>query len=112
MSAVSAADATATPTETPTQAAPTPHGPLAPAIAILGAGVDPTAALVLSQVVLSFGIPFALVPLVALTARADVLGRYRNRWWTTLGGVASAVFLIALNGMLLWLVLGGAPPGG
>ena len=45
-------------------------------------------------------------------ARADVLGRYRNRWWTTLGGVASAVFLIALNGMLLWLVLGGAPPGG
>lgn len=85
---------------------------LAPAIAILGAGVDPTAALVLSQVVLSFGIPFALVPLVALTARADVLGRYRNRWWTTLGGVASAVFLIALNGMLLWLVLGGAPPGG
>ena len=85
---------------------------LAPAIAILGAGVDPTSALVLSQVVLSFGIPFALVPLVALTARADVLGRYRNRWWTTLGGVASAVFLIALNGMLLWLVLGGAPPGG
>lgn len=85
---------------------------LAPAIAILAAGVDPTAALVLSQVVLSFGIPFALVPLVALTARADVLGRYRNRWWTTLGGVASAVFLIALNGMLLWLVLGGAPPGG
>lgn len=62
--------------------------------------------------VLSFGIPFALVPLVALTARTDVLGRYRNRWWTTLGGVASAVFLIALNGMLLWLVLGGAPPGG
>jgi manganese transport protein len=48
---------------------------LVPAIAILALGVDPTWALILSQVVLSFGIPFALVPLVALTARRDVLGR-------------------------------------
>jgi manganese transport protein len=56
---------------------------LVPAIAILALGVDPTWALILSQVVLSFGIPFALVPLVALTARRDVLGPYRNRWWTT-----------------------------
>lgn len=80
---------------------------LVPAIAILAAGVDPTWALVLSQVVLSFGIPFALVPLVWLTARADVLGAHRNRWWTTAAGAVAAVLLIALNAVLLWLVLSG-----
>jgi len=80
---------------------------LVPAIAILAAGVDPTWALVLSQVVLSFGIPFALIPLVALTARRDVLGAHRNRWWTTAAGVLASVFLVALNALLLWLVLTG-----
>lgn len=80
---------------------------LIPAIAILAAGVDPTWALVLSQVVLSFGIPFALVPLVRLTARADVLGPHRNRWWTTAAGVVAAAFLIALNVVLLWLLFAG-----
>jgi manganese transport protein len=80
---------------------------LVPALVILGLGVDPTLALVLSQVVLSFGIPFALIPLVALTARRDVLGAFRNRRATTAAGIAASVFLIALNGVLLWLVLGG-----
>ncbi|WP_223214681.1 Nramp family divalent metal transporter [Microbacterium ureisolvens] len=81
---------------------------LIPALAILAVGFDPTLALVLSQVVLSFGIPFALIPLVALTANRDVLGGYRNRVWTTIAGVAASVFLIALNGVLLYLVLTGA----
>lgn len=81
---------------------------LIPALVILAIGFDPTVALVLSQVVLSFGIPFALIPLVALTAKADVLGGYRNRVWTTIAGVAASVFLIALNAILLWLVLTGA----
>jgi manganese transport protein len=80
---------------------------LVPALVILALGVDPTLALVLSQVVLSFGIPFALVPLVALTARRAVLGEYRNRLLTTAAGVAAAVFLIALNAVLLWLVFSG-----
>ncbi|TLF30011.1 Mn(2+) uptake NRAMP transporter MntH [Microbacterium sp. 5K110] len=80
---------------------------LIPALIILGVGVDPTLALVLSQVVLSFGIPFALVPLVALTARRDVLGIHRNRAVTTAAGVAASVFLIALNAVLLWLVFTG-----
>lgn len=80
---------------------------LIPALVILGLGIDPTLALVLSQVVLSFGIPFALVPLVALTARRSVLGAYRNRALTTAAGVAASVFLIALNAVLLWLVLTG-----
>jgi manganese transport protein len=81
---------------------------LVPAIVILWLGFDPTLSLVLSQVVLSFGIPFALVPLVALTARAEVLGRWRNRWATTAAGIASSIFLITLNGVLLWLVFTGA----
>jgi manganese transport protein len=81
---------------------------LIPALLILAVGFDPTLALVLSQVVLSFGIPFALVPLVALTAQRRTLGDYRNRLITTLAGVAASVFLIVLNGVLLFLVFTGA----
>ena len=81
---------------------------LVPALAILAVGFDPTVALVLSQVVLSFGIPFALVPLVALTARPELLGRFRNRAITTAAGIAASIFLIVLNGLLLWLVFTGA----
>jgi manganese transport protein len=73
---------------------------LIPALVILGVGIDPTLALVLSQVVLSFGIPFALIPLVVLTAR---LGRFRNTITTSMLGVAASVFLIVLNGVLLYL---------
>ena len=80
---------------------------LVPALALLALGADPTQALVLSQVVLSFGIPFALIPLVALTAKPDVLGAYRNRWWTTAAGIAAAIFLVSLNALLLWLVFTG-----
>jgi manganese transport protein len=81
---------------------------LVPALAILWLGFDPTLSLVLSQVVLSFGIPFALVPLVVLTAKAGVLGRWRNHWATTAAGIAASVFLITLNAVLLWLVFTGA----
>jgi manganese transport protein len=81
---------------------------LVPALVILAIGVDPTLALVLSQVVLSFGIPFALIPLVVLTAQQRTLGEFRNRVLTTAAGVAASLFLIALNGVLLWLVLTGA----
>ncbi|WEG10720.1 Nramp family divalent metal transporter [Microbacterium horticulturae] len=75
-----------------------------PALLLLGIGADPTRALVLSQVVLSFGIPFALIPLVSLTARGSVLGRFRNRVATTVLGAAASLALIVLNGMLLVLV--------
>ncbi|KNY05765.1 manganese transporter [Microbacterium sp. GCS4] len=81
---------------------------LIPALLILGLGIDPTLALVLSQVVLSFGIPFALIPLVALTAQRRTLGAWANRVWTTAAGIVASVLLIALNGALLWLVLTGA----
>ncbi|MET0784017.1 MAG: divalent metal cation transporter, partial [Leifsonia flava] len=80
---------------------------LVPALVVLAIGFDPTLALVLSQVVLSFGIPFALIPLVILTARSSVLGPWRNHWATTAAGVAASVFLVTLNGVLLWLVFTG-----
>lgn len=81
---------------------------LVPALAILALGFDPTLSLVLSQVVLSFGIPFALIPLIAVTAKRGVLGRFANHWATTAAGIAASVFLISLNALLLWLVFTGA----
>jgi len=81
---------------------------LVPALVILVIGVDPTLALVLSQVVLSFGIPFALVPLVRLTMRRELLGASVNRWWTSVLAGVAALLLIALNVTLLVLVATGA----
>lgn len=81
---------------------------LVPALAILALGVDPTLALVLSQVALSFGIPFALIPLVVLTTQRRTLGEYRNRPATVWLGIAAAACLIALNVVLLVLVFTGA----
>lgn len=81
---------------------------LIPALLILGAGFDPTEALVLSQVVLSFGIPFALIPLVWLTAQRGILGSFANRWFTTVAGSICAVLLVALNIVLLVLVFSGS----
>jgi len=81
---------------------------LLPALVILGVGFSPTLALVLSQVVLSFGIPFALIPLVMLTAQRRTLGEHANHRVTTALGILFAALLITLNGVLLWLVLTGA----
>jgi manganese transport protein len=72
-----------------------------PALIVLAVGVSPTRALVLSQVVLSFGIPFALVPLVLLTRRRDVMGEHVNRLPTTVVAVAIAALIGALNVFLL-----------
>jgi manganese transport protein len=75
---------------------------LAPALVVLGIGLDPTWALVISQVVLSFGIPFALVPLVLLTRRRDIMAELVNRRTTTWAAGIAATVVIALNGFLLW----------
>jgi manganese transport protein len=72
-----------------------------PALVVLGVGVSPTSALVLSQVVLSFGIPFALVPLVLLTRRRDVMGDHVNRLPTTIVAAAIAALISGLNVFLL-----------
>jgi len=80
---------------------------LIPALAIIASGVEPTLALVISQVVLSFGIPFALIPLAVLTARRSVLGGAVNRWWTTVLAVAAVALLSTLNVVLVVLLLAG-----
>ena len=74
-----------------------------PALVVLGIGLPPTASLVISQVVLSFGIPFALVPLVALTRRKDIMGGLVNRPLTTWAAGGTAGMIIAMNGYLLWV---------
>ncbi len=79
-----------------------------PALAVLAAGVNPTSALVLSQVVLSFGIPVALVPLVLLTGRREVMGTHVNRPLTTLLAWTCAGLITALNFFLIAQQLFGA----
>ncbi len=68
-----------------------------PALVVLAIGVNPTEALVLSQVVLSFGIPFALVPLLLLTRRRDIMGGLVNRRITNVAAGIAAALIIALN---------------
>jgi manganese transport protein len=75
---------------------------MVPALIVLAIGVSPTEALVLSQVVLSFGIPLALIPLVMLTMRKDVMGVHVNRPLTTVIGVILAALITALNIFLLY----------
>lgn len=74
-----------------------------PALVVLVLGIDPSRALVVSQVVLSLGIPFALVPLVRLTASRAVMGEHVNRVGTTVAACAVAAVVIALNLSLLVL---------
>ena len=81
---------------------------LAPALVVLGFGIDPTQALVYSQVVLSFGIPFALVPLIMLTRRRDIMAELVNHRVTTALASLAAAVIIALNGFLLWQFFTGA----
>jgi manganese transport protein len=74
---------------------------MAPAMAVLLIGTDPTTALVWSQVVLSFGVPFALLPLIWLTSRRRVMADQRNHPVTTVAAVAVAAFIIGLNALLV-----------
>jgi len=76
-----------------------------PALVVLGVGLNPSRSLVISQVVLSFGIPFALVPLVILTRRRDIMGSLVNRRLTTVTASVVAAAIIALNGFLLYQTL-------
>jgi manganese transport protein len=76
-----------------------------PALVILALGVDPTWALVVSQVVLSFGIPFALVPLLSLTRDPAVMGPLVNRRGTTLLAAIVTGLILVLNAVLLLMLL-------
>ncbi|NLA64769.1 MAG: Nramp family divalent metal transporter [Leucobacter sp.] len=80
---------------------------LVPALLLLGIGLDPTWALVLSQVVLSFGIPFAIIPLIWLTSRRGVMGEHTNDVWLQSAAVITAGLIVALNVALIWLTFTG-----
>lgn len=74
---------------------------MVPALVVIGIGLDPTTTLVISQVVLSFALPFAVVPLLHFSNRRDLMGRLVNRPLTRLLGWAVAVAIIALNVVLV-----------
>jgi manganese transport protein len=78
---------------------------LAPALVVLALGAEPSGALVISQVVLSFGIPFALVPLLLLTRRRDVMGDLVNRPATTAWATLVTAVIVGLNVVLLLTLL-------
>lgn len=80
---------------------------LIPALIVLGAGIEPTLALVLSQVLLSFGIPFALIPLIRLTGKKDVMGLHTDGMPLKIAGWTSAVLIVGLNCVLITLTLTG-----
>jgi manganese transport protein len=78
---------------------------LCPAIAILAIGFDPTRSLVISQVVLSFGIPFAVLPLIKLTSNRGLMGSDTNHPITTMFGWAVGLLVSVLNVVLIYLTL-------
>jgi manganese transport protein len=80
---------------------------LVPALVILGIGVNPTWALVLSQVLLSMGIPFALVPLVSLSSNPEVMGKYANSLRTRIVAWAAVTLIVVLNLVLVVLTVQG-----
>jgi manganese transport protein len=80
---------------------------LIPALVLLGFGADPTAVLIISQVVLSFGIPFALIPLLRLTNSPSVMGAFANTLAVKILLFVAIVLVIGLNLTLLLLALAG-----
>jgi manganese transport protein len=74
---------------------------IVPAIAVIATGLDPLRILVLSQVVLSFALPFALVPLLLLTSRTSVMESFASARRTRIAGWVTVAVIIGLNGVLL-----------
>lgn len=79
-----------------------------PALIVIYLGLDPTRTLVLSQVVLSFALPFAVVPLIMFTRRRDLMGVLVNRHRTTVVAAVVAILIISLNLFLLYETFLGA----
>jgi manganese transport protein len=73
-----------------------------PALIVIGIGLDPSRTLVISQVVLSFGIPFALIPLVIFTGKREIMGALTNQRSTTAVAAVIAVVIVGLNAFLLY----------
>jgi manganese transport protein len=80
---------------------------LVPALVVLGIGFDPTRALVLSQVVLSFGIPFALIPLVRFASSKTLMGDFANSAWLRWSSWVATAAIVGINVVLIVLVIAG-----
>ncbi len=78
---------------------------IVPAIAIIASGLDPFRILVLSQVVLSFALPFALIPLLILTSRASVMETFASALRTRVAGWTIVAIILTLNVVLLGQLL-------
>jgi manganese transport protein len=78
---------------------------LIPALVVIAIGLDPLRILVLSQVVLSFGLPFAVAPLVWFTMRRRLMGALTNRPLTTVAAVVVVAIIVTLNAALLLQLL-------
>jgi manganese transport protein len=78
-----------------------------PSVIVIAIGLDPTRTLVLSQVVLSFGLPFALIPLVIFTRRGDLMKSLVNHWTTTFIGGSVAALIVMLNVYLIYTTFWG-----
>jgi manganese transport protein len=78
-----------------------------PALVVIGAGLDPTRTLVISQVVLSFGLPFAVIPLVLFTANAKIMGPLVNRPLTSFLAAVTTLLILALNSYLIYSMVAG-----
>ena len=78
-----------------------------PAIVVIAAGLDPLKVLVLSQVVLSFTLPFALVPLIMLTRRKDLMSDLVNSRRTNWLAYVTVGVILSLNALLLYQIFGG-----
>ncbi len=78
---------------------------MVPSLVIIAAGLDPTRTLVISQVLLSFGLPFAIIPLVLFTRRTDIMGVLVNRRVTTIAASTVAALIVLLNMYLLYQTL-------
>lgn len=76
-----------------------------PGMAILLTGVNPMLALVISQVILSFALPAAIVPLMIITNKAEIMGRFKNTQPTNIMGWVIVGIIISLNALLLYLTL-------
>jgi manganese transport protein len=84
---------------------------MAPAFVVVGLGVDPTKALVLSQVVLSIALPVPMIALVMFTRRANLMGAFANSRLTNIAAVVGATVVLALNMVLLLQTFGIPIPG-
>lgn len=80
---------------------------MAPSLIVIAIGLDPTRTLVISQVVLSFGLPFAIIPLVQFTKNRDIMGVLVNKRLTTIIASIAAALIVVLNMYLLYQVFFG-----